>query len=62
MYLQWNADFANYRLNSKAAWEVLLGEEMHLSMKVGVLDRYDSYSNGKEPNDLDYFVTLLWSF
>lgn len=55
-------DFANYRLNSKAAWEVLLDEEMHLSMKVGVLDRYDSYSNGKEPNDLDYTLTLLWSF
>ena len=55
-------DFADYRLNIKAAWEVLLDEEMHLSMKVGVLDRYDSYSDGSKPNDLDYTVTLLWGF
>jgi putative salt-induced outer membrane protein YdiY len=55
-------DFANYRLNMKAAWEVLLDEENHLSMKVSILDRYDSYADGSKPNDLDYTVTLLWSF
>jgi len=55
-------DFADYRLNMKAAWEVLLDEEKHLSMKVGVLDRYDSYSEGRKPNDLDYTLTLLWGF
>ena len=55
-------DFANYRLNTKAAWEVLLDEEKHLSMKVGILDRYDSYADGHQPNDLDYTLTLLWSF
>jgi putative salt-induced outer membrane protein YdiY len=55
-------DFADYRVNMKAAWEVLLDEEMHLSMKVGILDRYDSYSDGSKPNDLDYTVTLLWGF
>ena len=55
------ANFADYRLNTKAAWEVLLDEEMHLSMKVGILDRYDSYSDGSKPNDLDYTLTLLWS-
>ena len=41
-------DFANYRLNTKAAWEVLLDEEKHLSMKVGILDRYDSYADGQQ--------------
>jgi len=55
-------DFTDYRLNTKAAWEVLLDEEKHLSMKVGILDRYDSYADGSKPNDLDYTVTLLWSF
>ena len=55
-------DFANYRLTSKAAWEVLLDEVRHLSMKVSVLDRYDSYSDGTRPNDIDYALTLLWSF
>jgi putative salt-induced outer membrane protein YdiY len=55
-------DFANYRVNMKAAWEVLLDEETHLSMKVSILDRYDSYADGSKPNDLDYALTLLWSF
>jgi hypothetical protein len=27
-----------------------------------VLDRYDSYADGSKPNDLDYALTLLWSF
>jgi putative salt-induced outer membrane protein YdiY len=55
-------EFSNYRMNAKAAWEVLLDEERHLSMKVGVLDRYDSNADGHKPNDLDYTLTLLWSF
>ena len=55
-------DFGNYRLNAKADWEVLLDEETHLSMKVGVLDRYDSYADGFKPNDIDYTLALLWSF
>ena len=31
-------------------------------MKVSILDRYDSYADGRKPNDLDYTLTLLWSF
>ncbi len=52
----------DFRLKSKAGWEVLLDEEMNLSLRVSVLDRYDSTPNGSEPNDLDYTITLLWSF
>jgi len=55
-------DFQDYRLNTKAAWEVLLDEAMHLSMKLGVLDRYDSASGASKPNDLDYSAMLMWSF
>jgi putative salt-induced outer membrane protein YdiY len=55
-------NFGNYRVNSKAGWEVVLDEEANLSLKVSVLDRYDSTPNGLRPNDLDYAVTLLWSF
>lgn len=55
-------NFGNYRINGKAAWEVLLDEEKHLSMKFSALDRYDSLVDGHKPNDLDYAVTLLWSF
>jgi len=55
-------DFADYRINAKADWEVLLDEEMNLSMKAGVIDRYDSTPEGLEPTDLDYTLTLLWGF
>ena len=55
-------DFLDYRLKSKASWEVLLDEATNLSLKVSILDRYDSTPNGKKANDLDYTLTLLWSF
>jgi putative salt-induced outer membrane protein YdiY len=55
-------DFADWRLNTKAAWDVVLDEAMNLSLKVSVLDRYDSTPHGAKPNDVDYAVTLLWSF
>ncbi|MHB8902204.1 MAG: DUF481 domain-containing protein [Thermoguttaceae bacterium] len=55
-------DFLDYRLKSKASWEVVLDEETNLSLKMSVLDRYDSTPDGKRPNDLDYTLTLLWSF
>jgi putative salt-induced outer membrane protein YdiY len=54
-------DFTDYRLNVTAAWEILLDEEMHLSLKFGILDRYDSHSEDRKPNDLDYTMTLLRS-
>lgn len=55
-------DFGNYRLNAKAAWELLVDEEKRLSLKLSVLDRYDSNADGRKPNDLDYSLTLLWGF
>ena len=55
-------DFADFRLTTKLGWEVLLDEDWNLSLKLGILDRYDSTPNGSKPNDLDYSITLLWSF
>ncbi|NLX95312.1 MAG: DUF481 domain-containing protein [Rhodopirellula sp.] len=55
-------DWADYRLTSKAGWEILLDETMNLSLKFTVSDRYDSTPHGVKPNDLDYAVMLLWSF
>lgn len=56
------ADFNDFRLYSKAAWEVLLDEERHLSLKAAALDRYDSTPQGKKPNDIEYSLMLLWGF
>ncbi|MHC4404317.1 MAG: DUF481 domain-containing protein [Planctomycetota bacterium] len=54
--------FGDYRINAKAGWETVLDEEMNLSLKLSVLDRYDSMPDGAKPNDADYTATLLWSF
>jgi len=35
---------------------------MNLSLKLSVLDRYDSTPHEAKPNDMDYAATLLWSF
>jgi len=56
------ADFMNSRITTKADWEILLDSWSNMSMKVGVIDRYDSTPNGARHNDLDYSVTLLWKF
>jgi putative salt-induced outer membrane protein YdiY len=53
-------DFANYRMVTDANWECLLDEASNLSLKIGAIDRYDSTPNGREANDLDYTVLLLW--
>ena len=58
-YPTWE-DFKDYRLVTQASWELLLDEETNLSLKVGLLDRYDSTPQGLKANDVDYFVTLLW--
>jgi putative salt-induced outer membrane protein YdiY len=55
-------DFGDYRVHTKAGWEVVLDEEAHLSLKLGVLDRYDNTPSASKPNDLDYSAMLLWSF
>ena len=54
-------DFADYRLLTDISWELVLDEVNNLSLKVGVIDRYDSTPNGAQPNDVDYSVLLLWS-
>ena len=58
-YPSWE-DFMDYRLVTQASWEIVLDQETNLSLKVGLLDRYDSTPQGLQHNDLDYFITLLW--
>ena len=43
-----------------AGWEVLLSHAANLSLKLGLIDRYDSTPNGLERNDLNYTALLLW--
>lgn len=55
-------DFTDFRLNSQASWEIALAQAWGLSLKLSIIDRYDSTPQGKRPNDLDYSTLLLWSF
>ena len=55
-------DFSDFRLNSQAAWEIALSSDWGLSLKLSVIDRYDSTPSGAKANDLDYSTLLIWSF
>jgi len=58
-YPDWS-DFTDYRLQADFGWEVLLDEASNLSLKLGVLDRYDSTPGPRRPNDVNYSLLLLW--
>ena len=60
-YPNWT-DFSDYRLITDASWQMMLDAASNLSLKVGVLNRYDSTPNGLKPNDVNYAVLLLWAF
>lgn len=53
-------EFTDYRLRSEANWELLLDDEANLSLKFGIIDRYDSTPQGRKPNDIDYTAVILW--
>lgn len=55
-------DFSDFRLNSVASWEIALAQAWGLSLKLSVIDRYDSTPQGAKPNDLDYSTLLIWTF
>ena len=57
---QWE-DFRDNRVTSKVEWEVMLDSPANLSLKFGIIDRYDSTPTGVAVhNDFDYSITLLW--
>jgi putative salt-induced outer membrane protein YdiY len=55
-------DFNEYRINTQAAWEIVLDQINNLSLKLSAISRYDTTPSGESPDDLDYAATLLWSF
>jgi hypothetical protein len=55
-------DWTDFRLNSQASWEIALSAAWGMSLKLSVIDRYDSTPEGARPNDLDYSTLILWTF
>lgn len=54
------SDIEIYRVRTDAGWELLLDEATNMSLKLGLIDRYDSNAGGTKPNTLDYSLLLLW--
>lgn len=55
------ANWNNYRLNTQAAWRIVLDDTANLSLKFSAINRYDSTVDD-QPNELDYAATILWSY
>jgi putative salt-induced outer membrane protein YdiY len=53
-------EFRNYRVVTDLGWQIDLDRPKNLSLKLSVIDRYDSTPEGKRPNNLDYAVLLIW--
>jgi len=58
-YPEWE-DFRQYRVVSDVGWQVDLDRPKNVSLKLSVIDRYDSTPDGVEPNNLDYAVLMIW--
>lgn len=52
----------DFRVNTKIAWECAIDEAKNLSLRVGILDRYQSKADGRKPNDINYYTELVWKF
>jgi len=53
-------NFHRYRVVTDLGWEIDLDRPNNMSLKLSVLDRYDSTPNGVEPNELNYAALLIW--
>lgn len=56
------SDWPDGRLEARAGYEVLLDPESRMNLKLGVVDRYATDPGSAERNDVEYFITLGWSF
>jgi putative salt-induced outer membrane protein YdiY len=59
-YLPEWGDWDNFRIDSKLSYSIQLNDTGNLSLKLSLIDRYDSTPEGRKPNDLDYALLLMW--
>jgi hypothetical protein len=52
-------DAGEFRVRTRAAYEILVDPSIGLNLRLGIQDRYDSNPGPAKRNDIDYFVTLL---
>ncbi len=58
-YPEWS-EFTDFRINTNAGWEIALDGPMDISLKLAVIDRYDSTPNGRKHNDLSTALLVIW--
>ncbi len=56
------ARWSEYRAEARATYEVLVDPIHNITFKMGVIDRYVSNSQGRKPNDIEYFTALAWKY
>ena len=59
-YPDWS-NFSEYRFESEASWKIAIDKELGWSLKLSMIDRYDSTPHGRRPNDLAYSLLLVWN-
>ncbi|QDU96768.1 DUF481 domain-containing protein [Lignipirellula cremea] len=55
-------NFSDFRMNTRAEWETVLSQEWGLSMKLSMIDRYDSTPGTSKPNDINYAALMMLGF
>jgi putative salt-induced outer membrane protein YdiY len=56
-------DTSDYRMNTKAGYEILVDPSSNMTFRLGLEDRYDSDpGSGRKKNDIEYFALLAWTF
>jgi hypothetical protein len=58
-YPEWQ-DFRQYRVVTELGWQIALGKPKNVSLKLSLIDRYDSTPDGAQPNSFDYAVLFVW--
>jgi putative salt-induced outer membrane protein YdiY len=58
-YPEWQ-DFSRYRIVTDIGWEIDLDRPKNMSLKLSVIDRYDSTPDGAQPQNLDYAALITW--
>jgi hypothetical protein len=53
-------DFREYRVVSDLSWQIALDRPKNVSVKLSLIDRYDSTPDGAKPNSFDYAVLMIW--
>jgi putative salt-induced outer membrane protein YdiY len=58
-YPEWQ-DFRQYRVVTDLGWQIALDKPKNVSLKLSLIDRYDSTPDGAQPNSFDYAVLFVW--